>query len=179
MKSLIISAREYAFKIIKKEPNYTLEKAKRIFKNKFYLVQRFLNMEMNKNVNTKIRESTSLLTKTALVMESNQLVQARLVRIFDVQVKADIEYINMVENNYKALRDDCENEDLRNNLNGYIKYIETQIKPAYNQLLKRNASLLTDTRTYKRAMMDFELETEGLMIDLVANADKVWNQNYR
>ena len=179
MKSLVVSAREYAFKIIRKEPDYTIEKAKRIFKDKFYLVQRFLDMEMERNHTTKLRKITSLLTKTALVMDSNQLVQGKLVRLFDLQVRADIEYINMVENNYIAFRDDCENEDLRNDFNEYIKYIETQIKPAYNQLLKKNASLLTDTRTYKNAMMDFELGVEGLMIDLVKKADKLWDKNYR
>ena len=174
MKSLVVSAREYAFKIIRKEPGYTIEKAKRIFKDKFYLVQRFIDMEMEKNHTAKLRKITSLLTKTALVMESNQLVQGKLVRMFDLQVRADIEYINMVENNYITFRNDCENEDLRNDLNEYIKYIETQIKPAYNQLLKKNVSLLT-----KDAMIDFELGVEGLMIDLVKKADKIWDKNYR
>lgn len=178
MKSLLFSAREYAFKIIRKEPDYTIEKAKRIFGDRFYLVERFLKMEKSKNVNTEIRKTISLATKTALVIESNQLVQGKLVRVFDVQVRADIEYINMVENNYIAFRNDCEDEDLRNDFNGYIKYIETQIKPAYNQLVKENASLLTDIRTYKNAMMNFELGVEGLMIDLVKKADKIWN-NYR
>ena len=169
MKSLLFSAREYAFKIIRKEPDYTIEKAKRIFKDKFHLVERFLNMELEKNQTTKLRKNTSLL------ITSNQAIKA-----FGVQVKADIEYINMVQKNYIAFRNDCEDEDMLNDFNEYIKYIETEIKTGYNQLLKEKNSLLTDVRTYKNAIADFEIKVNKLMKNMVAKADElIWNRYYR
>ena len=169
MKSLLFSAREYAFKIIRKEPDYTIEKAKRIFKDKFHLVERFLNMELEKNQTTKLRKNTSLL------ITSNQAIKA-----FGVQVKADIEYINMVQKNYIAFRNDCEDEDMRNDFNEYVKYIETEIKTGYNQLLKEKNSLLTDVRTYKNAIADFEIKVNKLMENMVAKADElIWNRYYR
>ena len=169
MKSLLFSAREYAFKIIRKEPDYTIEKAKRIFKDKFHLVERFLNMELERNQTTKLRKNTSLL------ITSNQAIKA-----FGVQVKADIEYINMVQKNYIAFRNDCEDEDMINDFNEYIKYIETEIKTGYNQLLKEKNSLLTDVRTYKNAIADFEIKVNKLMENMVAKADElIWNRYYR
>ena len=92
MKSLLFSAREYAFKISRKEPDYTIEKAKRIFKDKFYLVERFLNMELEKNQTTKLRKNTSLL------ITSNQAIKA-----FGIQVRAELEYIDMVQKNYNLI----------------------------------------------------------------------------
>lgn len=169
MKSLLFSARKYAFKIIRKEPDYTIEKAKRIFKDKFHLVERFLNMELERNQTTKLRKNTSLL------ITSNQAIKA-----FGVQVKADIEYINMVQKNYIAFRNDCEDEDMLNDFNEYIKYIETEIKTGYNQLLKEKNSLLTDVRTYKNAIADFEIKVNKLMENMVAKADElIWNRYYR
>lgn len=170
MKSLLFSAREYAFKIIRKEPDYTIEKAKRIFKDKFYLVQRFLNMELEKNQTTKLRKNTSLL------ITSNQAIKA-----FGVQVKAEMEYIDMVQKNYSSfLKEPDIDEDMLNDIDKYVKYIETQIKTGYNQLLKERNSLLTDVRTYKNAIADFEIKVNKLMEDMVAKADElIWNRYYR
>ena len=169
MKSLLFSAREYAFKIIRKEPDYTIEKAKRIFKDKFYLVDRLLNMELEKNQTTKLRKNTSLL------ITSNQAIKA-----FGVQVRAEMEYIDMVQKSYIAFRNDCEDEDMLNDFNKYIKYIETEIKTGYNQLLKEKNSLLTNVRTYKNAIADFEIKVNKLMENMVAKADElIWNRYYR
>lgn len=170
MKSLLFSAREYAFKIIRKEPDYTIEKAKRIFKDKFYLVQRFLNMELEKNQTTKLRKNTSLL------ITSNQVIKA-----FGVQVKAEIEYIDMVQKNYSSfLREPDIDEDMLSDIDKYVKYIETEIKTGYNQLLKERNSLLTDVRTYKNAIADFEIKVNKLMENMVAKADElIWNRYYR
>lgn len=170
MKSLLFSAREYAFKIIRKEPDYTIEKAKRIFKDKFYLVQRFLNMELEKNQTTKLRKNTSLL------ITSNQVIKA-----FGVQVKAEIEYIDMVQKNYSSfLREPDIDEDMLSDIDKYVKYIETEIKTGYNQLLKERNSLLTDFRTYKNAIADFEIKVNKLMENMVAKADElIWNRYYR
>lgn len=170
MKSLLFSAREYAFKIIRKEPDYTIEKAKRIFKDKFYLVQRFLNMELDKNQTTKLRKNTSLL------ITSNQAIKA-----FGVQVKAEMEYIDMVQKNYSSfLKEPDIDEDMLNDIDKYVKYIETQIKTGYNQLLKERNSLLTDVRTYKNAIADFEIKVNKLMENMVAKADElIWNRYYR
>ena len=170
MKSLLFSAKEYAFKIIRKEPDYTIEKAKRIFKDRFYLVQRFLNMESERNQTTKLRKNTSLL------ITSNQAIKA-----FGVQVKADIEYINMVQKNYSSfLKEPDIDEDMLNDIDKYVKYIETEIKTGYNQLLKEKNSLLTDVRTYKNAIADFEIKVNKLMENMVAKADElIWNRYYR
>lgn len=170
MKSLLFSAREYAFKIIRKEPDYTIEKAKRIFKDRFYLVQRFLNMELGKNQTTKLRKDTSLL------ITSNQAIKA-----FGVQVKAEMEYIDMVQKNYSSfLKEPDIDEDMLTDIDKYVKYIETEIKTGYNQLLKEKMSLLTDVRTYKNAIADFEIKVNKLMQNLVAKADElVWNRYYR
>ena len=170
MKSLLISAREYAFKIIRKEPDYTIEKAKRIFKDRFYLVERFLNMESEKNQTTKLRKNTSLL------ITSNQAIKA-----FGVQVKAEMEYINMVQKNYSSfLKEPDIDEDMLNDIDKYVKYIETEIKTGYNQLLKEKNSLLTDVRTYKNAIADFEIKVNKLMENMVAKADElIWNRYYR
>lgn len=170
MKSLLFSAREYAFKIIRKEPDYTIEKAKRIFKDRFYLVQRFLNMELEKNQTTKLRKNTTLL------ITSNQVIKA-----FGVQVKAEMEYIDMVQKNYRSfLREPDIDEDMLNDIDKYVKYIETEIKTGYNQLLKEKNSLLTDVRTYKNAIADFEIKVNKLMENMVAKADElIWNPYYR
>ena len=170
MKSLLFSAREYAFKIIRKEPDYTIEKAKRIFKDRFYLVERFLNMELEKNQTTKLRKNTSLL------ITSNQAIKA-----FGVQVKAEMEYINMVQKNYSSfLKEPDIDEDMLNDIDKYVKYIETEIKTGYNQLLKEKNSLLTDVRTYKNAIADFEIKVNKLMENMVAKADElIWNRYYR
>ena len=170
MKSLLFSAREYAFKIIRKEPDYTIEKAKRIFKDRFYLVERFLNMESEKNQTTKLRKNTSLL------ITSNQAIKA-----FGVQVKAEMEYINMVQKNYSSfLKEPDIDEDMLNDIDKYVKYIETEIKTGYNQLLKEKNSLLTDVRTYKNAIADFEIKVNKLMENMVAKADElIWNRYYR
>lgn len=170
MKSLLFSAKEYAFKIIRKEPDYTIEKAKRIFKDRFYLVQRFLNMELEKNQTTKLRKNTSLL------ITSNQAIKA-----FGVQVKAEMEYINMVQKNYSSfLKEPDIDEDMLNDIDKYVKYIETEIKTGYNQLLKEKNSLLTDVRTYKNAIADFEIKVNKLMENMVAKADElIWNRYYR
>lgn len=170
MKSLLFSAREYAFKIIRKEPDYTIEKAKRIFKDRFYLVQRFLNMESEKNQTTKLRKNTSLL------ITSNQAIKA-----FGVQVKAEMEYIDMVQKNYSSfLKEPDIDEDMLNDIDKYVKYIETEIKTGYNQLLKEKNSLLTDVRTYKNAIADFEIKVNKLMENMVAKADElIWNRYYR
>ena len=170
MKSLLFSAREYAFKIIRKEPDYTIEKAKRIFKDRFYLVQRFLNMESERNQTTKLRKNTSLL------ITSNQAIKA-----FGVQVKAEMEYINMVQKNYSSfLKEPDIDEDMLNDIDKYVKYIETEIKTGYNQLLKEKNSLLTDVRTYKNAIADFEIKVNKLMENMVAKADElIWNRYYR
>lgn len=170
MKSLLFSAREYAFKIIRKEPDYTIEKAKRIFKDKFYLVEKFLNMELEKNQTTKLRKNTTLL------ITSNQVIKA-----FGVQVKAEMEYIDMVQKNYRSfLREPDINEDMLNDIDKYVKYIETEIKTGYNQLLKEKNSLLTDVRTYKNAIADFEIKVNKLMENMVAKADElIWDPNYR
>ena len=170
MKSLLFSAREYAFKIIRKEPDYTIEKAKRIFKDRFYLVQRFLNMELEKNQTTKLRKDTSLL------ITSNQAIKA-----FGVQVRAEMEYIDMVQKNYNSfLKEPDIDEDMLNDIDKYVKYIETEIKTGYNQLLKEKNSLLTDVRTYKNAIADFEIKVNKLMENMVAKADElVWNRYYR
>lgn len=163
MKSLLFSAREYAFKIIRKEPDYTIEKAKRIFKDRFYLVQRFLNMELEKNQTTKLRKNTTLL------ITSNQVIKA-----FGVQVKAEMEYIDMVQKNYRCfLREPDIDEDMLNDIDKYVKYIETEIKTGYNQLLKEKSALLTDVRTYKNAIADFEIKVNKLMEDMVAKADEL------
>lgn len=170
MKSLLFSAREYAFKIIRKEPDYTIEKAKRIFKDRFYLVERFLNMELEKNQTTKLRKNTSLL------ITSNQAIKA-----FGVQVKAEMEYIDMVQKNYSSfLKEPDIDEDMLNDIDKYVKYIETEIKTGYNQLLKEKNSLLTDVRTYKNAIADFEIKVNKLMENMVAKADElIWNRYYR
>lgn len=170
MKSLLFSAREYAFKIIRKEPDYTIEKAKRIFKDRFYLVQRFLNMELEKNQTTKLRKNTTLL------ITSNQVIKA-----FGVQVKAEMEYIDMVQKNYSSfLKEPDIDEDMLNDIDKYVKYIETEIKTGYNQLLKEKNSLLTDVRTYKNAIADFEIKVNKLMENMVAKADElIWNRYYR
>lgn len=170
MKSLLFSAREYAFKIIRKEPDYTIEKAKRIFKDRFYLVERFLNMESERNQTTKLRKNTSLL------ITSNQAIKA-----FGVQVKAEMEYINMVQKNYSSfLKEPDIDEDMLNDIDKYVKYIETEIKTGYNQLLKEKNSLLTDVRTYKNAIADFEIKVNNLMENMVAKADElIWNRYYR
>lgn len=170
MKSLLFSAREYAFKIIRKEPDYTIEKAKRIFKDRFYLVERFLNMELEKNQTTKLRKNTSLL------ITSNQAIKA-----FGVQVKAEKEYIDMVQKNYSSfLKEPDIDEDMLNDIDKYVKYIETEIKTGYNQLLKEKTSLLTDVRTYKNAIADFEIKVNKLMENMVAKADElIWNRYYR
>ena len=170
MKSLLFSAKEYAFKIIRKEPDYTIEKAKRIFKDRFYLVQRFLNMESERNQTTKLRKNTSLL------ITSNQAIKA-----FGVQVKADMEYIDMVQKNYSSfLKEPDIDEDMLNDIDKYVKYIETEIKTGYNQLLKEKNSLLTDVRTYKNAIADFEIKVNKLMENMVAKADElIWNRYYR
>lgn len=170
MKSLLFSAREYAFKIIRKEPDYTIEKAKRIFKDRFYLVERFLNMELEGNQTTKLRKNTSLL------ITSNQAIKA-----FGVQVKAEMEYINMVQKNYSSfLKEPDIDEDMLNDIDKYVKYIETEIKTGYNQLLKEKNSLLTDVRTYKNAIADFEIKVNKLMENMVAKADElIWNRYYR
>ena len=170
MKSLLFSAREYAFKIIRKEPDYTIEKAKRIFKDRFYLVQRFLNMELEKNQTTKLRKNTSLL------ITSNQVIKA-----FGVQVKAEIEYIDMVQKNYSSfLKEPDIDEDMLTDIDKYVKYINTEIKTGYNQLLKEKNSLLTDVRTYKNAIADFEIKVNKLMENMVAKADElIWDRYYR
>lgn len=170
MKSLLFSAREYAFKIIRKEPDYTIEKAKRIFGDRFYLVERFLNMELEKNQTTKLRKNTSLL------ITSNQAIKA-----FGVQVKAEMEYIDMVQKNYSSfLQEPDIDEDMLNDIDKYVKYIETEIKTGYNQLLKEKNSLLTDVRTYKNAIADFEIKVNKLMENMVAKADELlWNRYYR
>lgn len=170
MKSLLFSAREYAFKIIRKEPDYTIEKAKRIFKDKFYLVQRFLNMELEKNQTTKLRKNTSLL------ITSNQVIKA-----FGVQVKAEMEYIDMVQKNYSSfLKEPDIDEDMLTDIDKYVKYIETEIKTGYNQLLKERNSLLTDVRTYKNAIADFEIKVNKLMENMVAKANElIWDRYYR
>ena len=170
MKSLLFSAKEYAFKIIRKEPDYTIEKAKRIFKDKFYLVQRFLNMESERNQTTKLRKNTSLL------ITSNQAIKA-----FGVQVKAEMEYIDMVQKNYSSfLKEPDIDEDMLNDIDKYVKYIETEIKAGYNQLLKEKNSLLTDVRTYKNAIADFEIKVNRLMENMVAKADElIWDRYYR
>lgn len=170
MKSLLFSAREYAFKIIRKEPDYTIEKAKRIFKDKFYLVQRFLNMELERNQTTKLRKNTSLL------ITSNQVI-----KVFGVQVKAEMEYIDMVQKNYSSfLKEPDIDEDMLSDIDKYVKYIETEIKTGYNQLLKERNSLLTDVRTYKNAIADFEIKVNKLMENMVAKADElIWNRYYR
>lgn len=170
MKSLLFSAREYAFKIIRKEPDYTIEKAKRIFKDRFYLVERFLNMELGKNQTTKLRKDTSLL------ITSNQVIKA-----FGVQVKAEMEYIDMVQKNYSSfLKEPDIDEDMLTDIDKYVKYIETEIKTGYNQLLKEKMSLLTDVRTYKNAIADFEIKVNKLMKNMVAKADElVWDRYYR
>ena len=170
MKSLLFSAREYAFKIIRKEPDYTIEKAKRIFKDRFYLVQRFLNMESERNQTTKLRKNTSLL------ITSNQAIKA-----FGVQVRAEMEYIDMVQKNYSSfLKEPDIDEDMLNDIDKYVKYIETEIKTGYNQLLKEKNSLLTDVRTYKNAIADFEIKVNKLMENMVAKADElIWNRYYR
>lgn len=170
MKSLLFSAREYAFKIIRKEPDYTIEKAKRIFKDKFYLVEKFLNMELEKNQTTKLRKNTTLL------ITSNQVIKA-----FGVQVKAEMEYIDMVQKNYSSfLKEPDIDEDMLNDIDKYVKYIETEIKTGYNQLLKERNSLLTDVRTYKNAIADFEIKVNKLMENMVAKADElIWNAYYR
>lgn len=170
MKSLLFSAREYAFKIIRKEPDYTIEKAKRIFKDRFYLVQRFLNMELEKNQTTKLRKNTSLL------ITSNQVIKA-----FGVQVKAEKEYIDMVQKNYSSfLKEPDIDEDMLDDIDKYVKYIETEIKTGYNQLLKEKMSLLTDVRTYKNAIADFEIKVNKLMKNMVAKADElIWDRYYR
>lgn len=170
MKSLLFSAREYAFKIIRKEPDYTIEKAKRIFKDRFYLVQKFLNMELERNQTTKLRKNTSLL------ITSNQAIKA-----FGVQVKAEMEYIDMVQKNYSSfLKEPDIDEDMLNDIDKYVKYIETEIKTGYNQLLKERNSLLTDVRTYKNAIADFEIKVNKLMENMVAKADElIWNRYYR
>lgn len=170
MKSLLFSAREYAFKIIRKEPDYTIEKAKRIFKDRFYLVQRFLNMELERNQTTKLRKNTSLL------ITSNQAIKA-----FGVQVKAEMEYIDMVQKNYSSfLKEPDIDEDMLNDIDKYVKYINTEIKTGYNQLLKERNSLLTDVRTYKNAIADFEIKVNKLMENMVAKADElIWNRHYR
>lgn len=170
MKSLLFSAREYAFKIIRKEPDYTIEKAKRIFKDRFYLVQRFLNMELEKNQTTKLRKNTSLL------ITSNQVIKA-----FGVQVKAEMEYIDMVQKNYSSfLKEPDIDEDMLTDIDKYVKYIETEIKTGYNQLLKERNSLLTDVRTYKNAIADFEIKVNKLMENMVAKADElIWDRYYR
>ena len=170
MKSLLFSAREYAFKIIRKEPDYTIEKAKRIFKDRFYLVERFLNMELEGNQTTKLRKNTSLL------ITSNQAIKA-----FGVQVRAEMEYINMVQKNYSSfLKEPDIDEDMLNDIDKYVKYIETEIKTGYNQLLKEKNSLLTDVRTYKNAIADFEIKVNKLMENMVAKADElIWNRYYR
>ena len=170
MKSLLFSAREYAFKIIRKEPDYTIEKAKRIFKDRFYLVQRFLNIESERNQTTKLRKNTSLL------ITSNQAIKA-----FGVQVKAEMEYIDMVQKNYSSfLKEPDIDEDMLNDIDKYVKYIETEIKTGYNQLLKEKNSLLTDVRTYKNAIADFEIKVNKLMENMVAKADElIWNRYYR
>lgn len=170
MKSLLFSAKEYAFKIIRKEPDYTIEKAKRIFKDRFYLVEKFLNMESERNQTTKLRKNTSLL------ITSNQAIKA-----FGVQVKADIEYINMVQKYYSSfLKEPDIDEDMLNDIDKYVKYIETEIKTGYNQLLKEKNSLLTDVRTYKNAIADFEIKVNKLMENMVAKADElIWNRYYR
>lgn len=170
MKSLLFSAREYAFKIIRKEPDYTIEKAKRIFKDKFYLVEKFLNMELEKNQTTKLRKNTTLL------ITSNQVIKA-----FGVQVKAEMEYIDMVQKNYSSfLKEPDIDEDMLNDIDKYVKYIETEIKTGYNQLLKEKNSLLTDVRTYKNAIADFEIKVNKLMENMVAKADElIWNAYYR
>ena len=170
MKSLLFSAKEYAFKIIRKEPDYTIEKAKRIFKDRFYLVEKFLNMESERNQTTKLRKNTSLL------ITSNQAIKA-----FGVQVKADMEYIDMVQKNYSSfLKEPDIDEDMLNDIDKYVKYIETEIKTGYNQLLKEKNSLLTDVRTYKNAIADFEIKVNKLMENMVAKADElIWNRYYR
>lgn len=170
MKSLLFSAREYAFKIIRKEPDYTIEKAKRIFKDRFYLVQRFLNMELERNQTTKLRKNTSLL------ITSNQAIKA-----FGVQVKAEMEYIDMVQKNYSSFLNEPDiDEDMLNDIDKYVKYIETEIKTGYNQLLKERNSLLTDVRTYKNAIADFEIKVNKLMENMVAKADElIWDRYYR
>lgn len=170
MKSLLFSAKEYAFKIIRKEPDYTIEKAKRIFKDRFYLVEKFLNMESEKNQTTKLRKNTSLL------ITSNQAIKA-----FGVQVRAEMEYIDMVQKNYSSfLKEPDIDEDMLNDIDKYVKYIETEIKTGYNQLLKEKNSLLTDVRTYKNAIADFEIKVNKLMENMVAKADElIWNRYYR
>ena len=170
MKSLLFSAKEYAFKIIRKEPDYTIEKAKRIFKDRFYLVQRFLNMESERNQTTKLRKNTSLL------ITSNQAIKA-----FGVQVRAEMEYIDMVQKNYSSfLKEPDIDEDMLNDIDKYVKYIETEIKTGYNQLLKEKNSLLTDVTTYKNAIADFEIKVNKLMENMVAKADElIWNRYYR
>lgn len=170
MKSLLFSAREYAFKIIRKEPDYTIEKAKRIFKDKFYLVEKFLNMELDKNQTTKLRKNTSLL------ITSNQAIKA-----FGIQVRAEMEYIDMVQKNYSSfLKEPDIDEDMLTDIDKYVKYIETEIKTGYNQLLKERNSLLTDVRTYKNAIADFEIKVNKLMENMVAKADElIWNRYYR
>ena len=169
MKSLLFSAREYAFKIIRKEPDYTIEKAKRIFKDRFYLVEKFLNMESERNQTTKLRKNTSLL------ITSNQAIKA-----FGVQVKAEMEYIDMVQKNYSSfLKEPDMDEDMLTDIDKYVKYIETEIKPGYNQLLKEKNSLLTDVRTYKNAIADFEIKVNKLMEDMVAKANELmWDKYY-
>ena len=170
MKSLLFSAKEYAFKIIRKEPDYTIEKAKRIFKDRFYLVEKFLNMESERNQTTKLRKNTSLL------ITSNQAIKA-----FGVQVRAEMEYIDMVQKNYSSfLKEPDIDEDMLNDIDKYVKYIETEIKTGYNQLLKEKNSLLTDVRTYKNAIADFEIKVNKLMENMVAKADElIWNRYYR
>ena len=170
MKSLLFSAKEYAFKIIRKEPDYTIEKAKRIFKDRFYLVEKFLNMESERNQTTKLRKNTSLL------ITSNQAIKA-----FGVQVRAEKEYIDMVQKNYSSFLNEPDiDEDMLNDIDKYVKYIETEIKTGYNQLLKEKNSLLTDVRTYKNAIADFEIKVNKLMENMVTKADElIWNRYYR
>ena len=57
-----------------------------------------------------------------------------------------------------------------NDIDKYVKYIETEIKTGYNQLLKERNSLLTDVRTYKNAIADFEIKVNKLMENMVAKA---------
>ena len=87
----------------------------------------------------------------------------------------------MVQKNYSSfLKEPDIDEDMLNDIDKYVKYIETEIKTGYNQLLKEKNSLLTDVRTYKNAIADFEIKVNKLMENMVAKADElIWNRYYR
>ena len=159
MKPLELVAREYANKIINHIPGYTIDRAKRIFKDKYSLVFNFIQIKELQLQNNKSR--------TALITGSFSIIY----KFKDLQIMRDKEFINMVQKNYQILMKDADNPDLKENIKDYLNVIP-QIKKAYLILEKEVDKLLTiRTPEAEKACKEKIFEQNTLINNMVNMAD--------